>query len=133
LSVNQGQITPLADKVNQGKWNRKIGDRNQRIRDNMQANQCRLPQITMTMTDVSEHAHIKSITLMRINRRVPEEKHFSWLPNKKVLMPTLYFAGATSKLFRQHPTFWSLISQSMNDEVVAEIFLDCSAHDLLTS
>jgi hypothetical protein len=43
------QITPLTNKINESEWNDEVRSRDQKIRDQMQAHQAGIPQVTMAM------------------------------------------------------------------------------------
>src|SRR5207302_4885252 len=45
----EGQITPLTNKIKKGKWNDEIRSRDQKVRDQMQPHQDRIPQVAMAM------------------------------------------------------------------------------------
>jgi hypothetical protein len=45
----EGQITPFADEPNDGKRNRKVGGRNQRIGYDVQPHQSRIPLVAVTV------------------------------------------------------------------------------------
>jgi len=45
----EGKIAPLTDKPEERKRNGKIGERNQRVRDDVEPDQARIPQVTVAM------------------------------------------------------------------------------------
>jgi hypothetical protein len=45
----KGEITALTDKPEERKRNGKIGERNQRVRDDVEPDQTRIPQVTVAM------------------------------------------------------------------------------------
>jgi hypothetical protein len=45
----EGQITPLTNKINKGKWNDEVRSRDQKIRDQMQPHQAGIPQVAVAM------------------------------------------------------------------------------------
>jgi hypothetical protein len=45
----EGQITPLPNEIKKGKWNDQVGTRDQKIRNEMEPHQTRIPQVTMAL------------------------------------------------------------------------------------
>jgi hypothetical protein len=45
----EGQITPLTNKINEREWNDEVRSRDQKIRDQVQPHQARVPQVAMAM------------------------------------------------------------------------------------
>ena len=45
----EGQITPFTNKIKKGKWNDEIRGCDQKVRDQMQPHQARIPQVAMAM------------------------------------------------------------------------------------
>ncbi len=80
----EGQITPLTNKINKGKWNDEVRSRDQKIRDQMQAHQARIPQVTMAMW------HETVLTKETLEKFHPSQTNFAAdpsIPSSPTLSP----------------------------------------------
>ena len=71
----EGQITPLTNKINESEWNDEVRSRDQKIRDQMQAHQARIPQVTMAMR------HETVLTKETLEKFHPSQTNFAADPS----------------------------------------------------
>ncbi len=80
----EGQITPLTNKINESEWNDEVRSRDQKIRDQMQPHQARVPQVTMAMR------HKTVLTKKALEKFHPSQTNFAAdpsIPSSPTLSP----------------------------------------------
>ena len=80
----EGQITPFTNKINKGKWKDEVRGRDQKIRDQMQPHQARVPQVTMAVR------HETVLTKETLEKFHPRQTNFAAdpsIPSSPTLSP----------------------------------------------